>query len=105
MSLQKWVGVIYALQIFGGLLAIGFSTYLHPPIPLFVLGVVGWMMSFLTACPKCGKSVFKVEGRRPYGIPVSYWQPVPEAVCSRCGNILLKAPRSTAIDPDGPDPK
>ena len=106
MWLHKRLGVFYGLTTFGGLLAIGLSAYLHTPILLFVLGVVGTLISsFLTRCPRCGKSVFKVEGHRPFGISVSYRQPVPEAVCSRCVNIFLKDPRSTAIDPDGPDQK
>lgn len=90
MPLRQKVMMVHCVTILGGILSLGLAAALMTPIPGLVWLAAGGLAAALTRCPKCGKSVFKVERRRTMGFSIGYSQFWAERVCSRCGSTLFE---------------
>lgn len=89
MSLQQRIGLVYGIWFIGGPLTLLLMAGLNMPLLAFVWLLVGGLSPHFARCPRCGKSVFKVERRRTMGFSIGYWWPKPDRMCSRCGSALL----------------
>ena len=90
MSLRQKVIMVHGVTILGGVVSLGLAAAFKTPLPGFVWLAVGGLAAALTRCPKCGKSVFKVEQRRTMDFSIGYSKFWAERVCSRCGSTLFE---------------